>query len=303
MAMILTKLPTARATALIILASCSFGSLSTLTILITRRGFPLLPAMFWRYLLAAAVLLVVVRKSELTAIDRRQALRLMLIGGCGQAVITYFSLRALDFIPVGPLAFLFYTYPAWVTAIAAVTRREAITLPRLLALAIAMAGIVVMVGAPSAASLHPLGIMLALGTALLYALYLPALQSAQKGVPPLVSSFYLVAGVFVSFLVASVLVRDIRLPESLSLWAFLIMLSLVGTVLAFVSLIAGLRVLGPVRTSIIATIEPFFTALLGAILLSESLTSATIAGGAMIAAAVLMLQWNAKSTLVLEPAE
>ena len=43
-----------------------------------------------------------------------------------------------------------------------------------------------------------------------------------------------------------------------------------------------------------ATIEPFFTAMLGIIVLREPFTKTTIAGGAMIACAVLMLQWTGR---------
>ena len=122
--MISDQRPVARATALIVLSSCCFGSLTTLTLFLTRGGLPLLPAMFWRYMLAAAMLFVLVRPVLRTSIGRSQAIRLMIVGGCGQAIITYFSLLALDYLPVGPLAFLFYTYPAWVALIAAVTGRE-----------------------------------------------------------------------------------------------------------------------------------------------------------------------------------
>ena len=73
------------------------------------------------------------------------------------------------------------------------------------------------------------------------------------------------------------------------------MLSLFSTVMAFATLVAGLRVLGPVRTSIIATIEPFFTLLLGALFLGERITAGTFAGGALIAAAVILLQITAKN--------
>ncbi len=279
-----------RATALIVLSACCFGSLSTLTLLVTRAGLPLLPAMVWRYLMAAAVLAVIARPWMKTAITLRQALRLMLIGGCGQAVITYFSLRALDYIPVGALGFLFYTYPAWVAVIAAVTGREELTLPRFMSLAVAMVGITVMVGTPFSEPLDPIGVMLALGTAFLYALYLPALHGMQKGITPLVSTFYLVTGVLISFVLSAALTGNLKFPETPSIWALLLMLSIVGTILAFVALISGLRVLGPVRTSIIATIEPFFTAVLGVLILSEPFTAATLTGGALIAFAVLLLQ-------------
>jgi len=291
-----------RATALIVLSACCFGSLTTLTFLVIRGGLPLLPAMVWRYLLAAVVLAVLARPWVKSSVTRRQALHLMIIGGCGQAVISYFSLRALDYLPVGALGFLFYTYPAWVAVIAAVTGREELTLSRFISLAVAMAGITVMVGTPFSVPLNPIGVMLALGTAFLYALYLPALHRMQKGIDPVVSTFYLVAGVFISFMFSALLTGALEVPESPSIWALLLALSIVGTVLAFVALISGLRTLGPVRTSIIATIEPFFTAMLGVLVLSEPFTAVTLTGGALIACAVLMLQWSSRARPRVEPA-
>lgn len=294
--MIFEKRPVARATALIVLSACGFGSLSTLTLLITRAGLPLLPAMVWRYFIAAVVLLAVARPAIFTrSPSRNRAVQLMLIGGCGQAVITYFSLLAIDYLPVGPLGFLFYTYPAWVALFAAVTGREELTLVRFIALSVAMAGITVMVGTPFSASLSPVGVMLALGTAVLYALYLPALHKLQEGLDPFVASFYLVSGVFTSFLIAGLITGTLESPGSLSIWGLVLMLSLVGTVLAFVSLIAGLTVLGPIRTSIIATVEPFFTAMLGVLLLGEALTVTMLLGGTLIAGAVLLLQWAGRT--------
>jgi drug/metabolite transporter (DMT)-like permease len=286
----------AKATALIILSACTFGSLSTLTVLIGREGMPLLPAMFWRYLLAALVLLIFLRRRVLEGVRRHDVLRLMAVGGLGQALITYLSLYALEFLPVGPLAFLFYTYPAWVVLISAVFGREDLTLLRIAALSIAMTGIVVMVGMPSGAHLDTVGVILALGTALLYAIYLPSLNYVQRGIPAGVSSFYLICGVLVVFLVANISMGKLQMPATTEMWGYLAALSLFSTVIAFAALIAGLRVLGPVRTSIVATIEPFFTALLGAIRLDQALTPSIFAGGMLIAGAVLLLQITTKDS-------
>lgn len=281
------------ATGFIILSSCAFGSLSTLTVLTTRSGLPLLSAMLWRYLIAATILLIALRKRRRVIIARKDALRLMLTGGLAQSTITFLSLHALNYLPVGPLAFLFYTYPAWVALIAALTGRENLTLSRIIALAIAMSGIVVMVGLPSSGSLSRFGVLLALGTALLYALYLPTLHRVQEGIPALVSSFYLITGVFTAFLIASITIGEVQIPRTIPLWGLVILLALWSTVIAFAALVAGLRVLGPVRTSIVATIEPFFTAVLGYLLLGEALTRNTALGGMLIAGAVLIIQYTA----------
>src|SRR5207237_8616309 len=118
-----------RATALIVISALSFGSISVLTVLTTDAGIPLLTVMAWRYMLGASMLGAsmlgasmlgasmlgtTARRRTGGAISRRHVIQLLLIGGFGQALITYVSLYSLRYIPVGPLAFLFYTYPAWV---------------------------------------------------------------------------------------------------------------------------------------------------------------------------------------------
>lgn len=225
----------------------------------------------------------------------------MLVGGIAQSTITFLSLHALNYLPVGPLAFLFYTYPAWVALISAITGKETLTFSRVIALAIAMTGIVVMVGLPSSGSLNRFGVTLALGVALLYSLYLPLLHRVQEGIPAATSSFYLISGVFTAFLIANVVSGDVRLPNSASAWTYAILLGAWSTVVAFATLVAGLRVLGPVRTSIVATVEPFFTALLGSFLLGEVASRNTVTGGILIAAAVLILQITARRAAPMEP--
>jgi drug/metabolite transporter (DMT)-like permease len=292
--MIVSRHSTAGGTLLIVIAACSFGSLTTLTVFLSTAGLPLIPAMFWRYLLAELALAVILR-GGLRRISRQRAIHLVLVGIFGQALITYLSLKALDFLPVGPLAFLFYTYPAWVALISGVTGKGELTLARVAALAAAMVGIVVMVGAPDAETMNPIGVALALGTAFLYALYLPVLHRIQEDTPALVSTFYLLVGALIAFGLAAAFMGNLRMPESTATWSYLGLISLVSTVTAFGALIAGLRILGPVRTSIVSTIEPFFTGILGIAFLGEPLKRSTLAGGLLIGGAILLLQWTGRN--------
>ncbi|HXG72718.1 MAG TPA: DMT family transporter [Gemmatimonadaceae bacterium] len=283
-----------RATFLIVVASLSFGSISVLTLLIMGAGVPLVTAMAWRYVVGAILLSIVAQPWRMRSYPSRKIAQLLLIGGCGQALITYLSLHALEYIPVGPLAFLFYTYPAWVTLIAAVRGSEKLTTTRVVALSLALAGVVVMVGAPAAEKLNPIGVALALGSALLYSAYLPALNAIQSGMPAMLSTFLLVVGAGTTFLLSALLTGKLYLPDTMAPWVNIFLLALVSTVIAFSALIRGLAVLGPVRTAIISTVEPFFTAILGALVIGNPLTVATLFGGILIAAAVLLLQWSSR---------
>jgi drug/metabolite transporter (DMT)-like permease len=226
-----------------------------------------------------------------------------LIGGFGQALITYLSLHALEYIPVGPLAFLFYTYPAWVALLAAMRRTERLTSVRVIALALALVGVTVMVGAPSTAKLNPIGVILALSSALLYSVYLPALEHIQQGIPSLVATFLLVSGAAVTFVIAAIVSSELYLPTTLPAWSNIVVLALVSTAIAFSTLVKGLSVLGSVRTAIIATVEPFFTAMLGVAVLGNQLTITTLSGGVLIASAVLLIQWSSTRLEPIAPQE
>lgn len=280
-----------RATLLIVLSALSFGSISVLTVLITAAGVPLLTAMVWRYVLGATLLGVVARPAQLRAVPRQRVILLLVIGGCGQALITYLSLHALEYISVGPLAFLFYTYPAWVALLAAIRRTEKLTPVRVIALTLALAGVAIMVGVPEE-KLHPIGVILALGSALLYSAYLPALEHVQNGIPALAATFLLIVGAAIAFVIAALFSGELFLPVGIAVWSEILLLALVATVIAFLTLIKGLSVLGPVRTAIVATVEPFFTAMLGIAVLGNELSVSTLFGGMLIAGAVLLIQWS-----------
>ena len=89
---------------------------------------------------------------------------------------------------------------------------------------------------------------------------------------------------------AALAMGELTLRLSPAAWGATIALALVSTVLPYLLFLRGLAVLGPVRTAIVSTVEPFWTTLLGAVVLGQPMTARTLAGGVLIAAAVLILQ-------------
>jgi drug/metabolite transporter (DMT)-like permease len=176
--------------------------------------------------------------------------------------------------------------------IAAVRRTERLTPIRVVALALALGGVTIMVGAPMTEKLNPLGVIFALASALLYSVYLPLLSHIQRGTPALASTFLLVSGAALAFVVAAWATGELYVPPDMHAWSNIFLLAFISTVVAFSTLIKGLSVLGAVRTAIIATVEPFFTAVLGVVVLGNLATVETILGGVLIASAVILIQWS-----------
>lgn len=287
-----------RATLLVAISACCFGSISPLTVIALRHGASLQGVQAWRYATTAVVLSLYALWHQRGGVRIPAATagappwyrpRTLLIAGGGQAAVATLALLALRWIPAATSSFLFYTYPAWVAIITAVRGLEPLDRPRIIALVMALGGIAAMVGAPDTASLAPAGVISVMAAAVVYACYIPVLGSLQRARPPLdVARAISVGGtlIFVAWSLATG-----------TLWAHFDAPTIGASVLqgllsagAFLGFLAGLSALGAVRTAITSTIEPFWTTLLGVVALGQPIGRGTVIGGAAIMAAVLLLQ-------------
>lgn len=276
-----------------LLAAAGFAAVSILTSLAIATGITLSTVLAWRYVLAAVVLGTYVGSQNYKRIPPNEMIRFVTIGGFGQALLVWLALSSLEFIPAATLAFLFYTYPSWVAVVQAVRGAERLDLRRVAALVLSFAGIVVMVGMPGGdGGVDWRGVAYALSAAMVYGAYIPVMRVLQKDHPVAPTSAYSKVGAALAFLVLSVSDQSFTWQLSVEAWGIIVALTLVSTVLPSVFFLMGLIRLGPVRTAIVSTVEPFLTALLGVVVLGQALTPSTLMGGALIIAAVVLLQFR-----------
>ncbi|MEP7383250.1 MAG: DMT family transporter [Gemmatimonadota bacterium] len=278
------------ATIAVLCSAIGFSTIAIATVIGTRDGTPLTTVVFCRFLLGALVLFPLAGGRRGLSIGRSHAGRIVLWGGMGQAMVNLLNLSALAYLPAATVVFLFYTYPAWVTVVAALRRTERVGATRLVALLVSLAGIVIIVGAPGSGAISPLGASLSLAGAFVYALYIPLLRQLQIGTTTTAAIFYVAIGTCLSMLAYGALRNELTWQFSAPTIGAIVWLALVPTVLAMQAFLRGLETLGPVRTAIISTAEPFSAAILAALLLDQRLTLPTVTGGALIAIAVLLLQ-------------
>lgn len=271
-------------------AAACFSALPIFTIIATERGGASLEtALAGRYLLGAVALLAVAGAAARLKIRQGELWRMVLLGGMGQAVIAWLALSALAYLPAATMVFLFYTFPAWVAVIAAVRRTEPLTPMRIVALILALGGIWALVGSPWAGALHPAGILLTLAAALTYAVYIPFIGSLQRNVGPVIASMYVSLGAGLSFLLGGLLSGRLTTISTTDAWIGIVGMAIVSTAAAFILFLRGLALLGPVRTAIVSTGEPFFVTILGVLVLNQPASRAILLGGALVAAAVVII--------------
>ena len=280
-----------RATLLVAFSACCFGSIAILVTVATNAGARLVEVLAWRFLLAAVLLAVIAGGPAVVRRELRRGLPLVLLAGGGQAAIGGLSLSALRYIPAATMIFLFYTYPAWVTVISALRGKEPLTGRRVLALGLSLAGIAVMVGLPGtgSSSIATPGVLLALAGALLYALYIPMIDHLGRELPAALTATFATSGAAVILAVAAVATGDFTARQPAIVWLMILMLAVLCTVIAFIAFLRGLAAIGPVRTAIVSTVEPFWGAILASVVLSQPLSPRTLTGGVLVAAAVVIL--------------
>ena len=78
-----------RATLLVIVSACCFGSIGVLSTLAINGGARLIDVLFWRYAIAGVLLVIVSGGIAAVTLPRRRALELALLAGGGQAAVAF----------------------------------------------------------------------------------------------------------------------------------------------------------------------------------------------------------------------
>lgn len=270
---------------LALVSASSFGVMPVLTKVVYEDGADPIGVLAVRFALAAGVLLALARVRR-DPLPRGGALgALLALGALGYVGMSLCYFFALERISAGLTALLLYFYPALVVVLGAALLRDR---PRPLALAcvaVATAGTILTIGPVEGG--QGLGVVLGLGSALIYATYILA-SSRVTGVGSFaMSATVLVAGAVVMGVLAAV--TRPQLPGSAQAWLALGGVALVGGVLAVATFFAALALLGPADTAVVSTVEPVVSIGVAALVLGERLGALQVAGGVVVLAAVTTL--------------
>ncbi len=268
------------------LASVQFGVVVVLGTAILRKGLGVTAMLGIRFLIAAIVLSAIAAARGTPLLPARgERGRLALLGVAGYSIESALFFAAIRHGTATAVTLLFFTYPVFVAVTSLLLGERAPG--RLIggALFCAVAGAAIVVAGSGRIAIRPAGMALALGAALMFTVYLIGVDRTMKRTQALTASAWVSAwasaGLFASLLV----LPGRHVPFGGEWWRVVAMGICTGG--AFFCLMAGLRRLGPVRTSIVAAAEPLSSSILAIVFLNESLRPATAAGGALILAGAI----------------
>jgi drug/metabolite transporter (DMT)-like permease len=269
--------------AMAVFGKLAYGEGVTVGTLLAAR-FAIAAGLFWLLLLAGG------GAREVRALGRRDRRTGLALGACGYAVQAGCFFAALERIDASLLSLLLYTYPALVAVAAVALGRERLDGRRVTALALALGGLVLVLAGAGTGALDAVGAALGVTAALVYTTYILVSEGVVGRVRAPVLSALVCTGAAVSLTAGSALLGELR-PGDVTLagWGWLVCLSAVSTVGAISLFFAGLRRVGPTTASILSTVEPIVTVLAAFAVFGEKLDAVQLAGGALVIAAVLVL--------------
>jgi drug/metabolite transporter (DMT)-like permease len=217
---------------------------------------------------------------------------------------------AFGLMAVGLVMAVFYVNPVLTAALSAALGRERLTGVRVAGLAIACAGLALVLGSQLApgSTASAAGLALAALAAVGHAVYLVLIRGGFDDVPGVqATSLVLLGGLAISGSAALVLEAPVvgaGWVTSPIAWAAVLAAATFGA-LPKAWILGGVRRIGSTRAAVALLTEPVVAVVVASIALGQRLTAAELAGGALILAAVVLVRRPAPPTRpspVAEPA-
>ncbi|HEY0636415.1 MAG TPA: DMT family transporter [Pseudonocardiaceae bacterium] len=252
-------------------------------------------ALAGRFTMAAALLwLLVLLRARRTG--RRPTLgpsRVLLtvvgLGAVGYAAQAAFYYGSLTRVDASLAALLVYVYPGLVVLLALFLGRERPTRRRLTALACSALGLVLLLGSAGTGPVDGPGVLLVLGAAVCYSLYLTVTAGLPPDLDPVLVAAVITTAAAGTLITLGAASGTLHAPRP-SAWLWLLGLAVVATVVPIAALYVGIRSLGAPTAAILSCVEPAVAVLSAAVFYGERLTPVQFLGGAIVLTAVAVLQ-------------
>jgi len=238
----------------------------------------------------------------------------LLLGTLGVAFSNYFYYVAIQRTNVATAIIVQYTAPVWVLLYVVARGQQKLSLQKLVAVALAVAGIVLVIGIVGtnpadgqALRLDSYGLIAALLASFSFAFYNISGHRLLARYDRWRVLVWTLAAAAAFWLVINPPWKIVAAHYALPQWLFLFVFSMISVLGAFSLYFLGLQHLEPTRAIIASCLEPVFSIVLAALLLGEVLRPIQTLGIVFVLAAIVIVQRPGRSlaekSVVVEPIE
>ena len=264
-----------------IITGISYGLNPLFGMPLMRQGAEVESILFFRYGIAVLILgAVLLCDRQRFKITWRQAGILLVLGLLYTASsVTLFE--AYKYIPSGLATTLVFLYPVLV-ALIMVFLRVIPSWQVWLAIVATFVGVIIMTQSGDTHHINPLGVVLSIGSALVYALFIVIINRSRaiSAIPSSLLTFYtLCVGAVVFLTRIGMSGTDMLAGITTKLdWLNLVGLALLPTIVSTATLAVATRNIGATKASVLGVFEPITAILVGTLVFGEALTNNIILG-------------------------
>lgn len=276
-----------------IITGITYGLNPLFAVPLMNNGASIESILFFRYTFAVVLLaafLILTRQSF--RITARQA-GVLLALGLLYTSSSIFLFEAYNYIASGLATTLIFLYPVLV-AIIMVFLRVVPSWPVWLSIAATFGGVIIMTQGSGGDSLNPIGIVLSLGSALVYALFI-VIINRSKAIAQISNTLLTFYSLTVGAIVFLGKISFSEAPISAGIttggdWLNLAGLALLPTIVSTATLAIATRNIGATKASVLGVFEPITAILIGTLMFGEPLTTNILLGiGIAIVAVTFMI--------------
>lgn len=252
----------------------------------TMVGLPVPSIIFYRFVFAFAILFgALAITGNLGRMRLKGDKRHLVFSSLMWAATMLSFFTAAINASVSTAVLLLYTAPVYVMVLSPALLGERPTKNAAMALAMSIAGMLLIVGPQDMGFSHQLGLLAGVISGITYAFRIMVSKRIIRTYDGYSQAFWAFAIGMLVLLPAAFVPAEAVLKNTLSL----ALLAIFPTILAVSLTINGLKKVKASNASIVALIEPLSAVVLSALLLNEQVTAATVIGGALILAGAALV--------------
>jgi drug/metabolite transporter (DMT)-like permease len=271
-----------------VLSAISYGLIPLFVSPIKTANFSMDVTLAYRFVISALfILALLIYKKEPLSIKRSELLVLVTLGVLF-ALSSEFLFMAYDYLSAGIASTILFVYPLFVAITMAVFFGEKISKPMAVSLIVTLGGIFILSARNGMFDINYTGLLVALTSAVCYALYIILVNKSKVGASGFKLAFYsmLFSGGF--YLVKALLLKESLLLPDTKMLLNITVFGFSTSVISITALVYAIKLIGSTTTSIMGALEPVVAVAISVMLFHEAFTFRLATGIVLILCGVII---------------
>ncbi len=272
---------------LIIISAISFGLMPIFATFAYKSGLDIKTILLFRFLISATLINIYILIKKHSYPRGKLLVILIFMGAVLYSAQAFSYFTAVSLIGSSLTSILLYLYPSIVLVLSVILLKAKVHKLDITALVLTTIGAILVVGIKFE-NINIIGVIFGIMAALVYSFYIVIGTKAMSGTSPVIATGVVIASSAFIYVLYG-LSTGVDFPQNIEQWKWISYISIVSTIIAIITFFAGLKLIGPVKSSMISTFELVITLFCSYLFLGEKMGYLQIIGSIFILISAIIL--------------